>query len=151
MLPNNPIIINVVNRIVDKIGGKKSFISAHARLGDGYYAKNQDKIVQEHIKRIQEDFKDNNIGNNKNYLLPVIFLATDVNRNDTSLKPFFQAFPRVYMLDDFADLLEPLKFLKNPNDGMIMYEYLTPLVDLLVISRAGAGIGAGIAGGLGVD
>ncbi|CAG8776587.1 31900_t:CDS:1, partial [Racocetra persica] len=54
-----------------------------------------------------------------------------VNRNDTSLKPFFQTFPCVYTLDDFADLLEPLKVLKNPKDGMIMYEFLTPLVDLL--------------------
>ncbi|CAG8753909.1 16045_t:CDS:2, partial [Racocetra fulgida] len=58
MLPKNPIIINVVNRIVNKIGGTNSFISAHARLGDGYFVKNQDQTVQELIKRIQEDFKN---------------------------------------------------------------------------------------------
>ncbi|CAG8748763.1 21795_t:CDS:1 [Dentiscutata erythropus] len=136
MLPNNPIIINVVNTIVDKIGGMNSFIGVHARLGDGYFVKNQNKTVQGLIKRIQKDFKVISIENHKTSLPSVIFLATDVKRNDTSLQPFFQTFPCVYTLDDFADLLEPLKFLKNPEDGMIMYKFLTPLVDLLVISRS---------------
>ncbi|CAG8664107.1 4530_t:CDS:1, partial [Dentiscutata heterogama] len=131
MLPNNPIIINVVNRIVDKIGGTNSFIGVHARLGDGYFVKNQAKTVEGLIKRIQKGFNDISIENNKTSLSSVIFLATDVKRNETSLQPFFQTFPCVYTLDDFADLLEPLKFLKNPGDGMIMYEFLIPLVDLL--------------------
>ncbi|CAG8738035.1 15985_t:CDS:2, partial [Dentiscutata heterogama] len=115
MLPNNPIIINIVNRIVDKIGGTDSFIGVHTRLGDGYFAKNKNQTIQGLIKRIQ-DFKKVNIKKNKACLPSVIFLATDVNYNDSSLQPFFQTFPCVYTLYDFADLLEPLKFLKNPRD-----------------------------------
>ncbi|KAF0505744.1 ciga protein [Gigaspora margarita] len=135
MIPNNPIIINIVNKIVDKIGGTNNFIGAHARLKDGYFARNQNKTIKELIKKIQIDFKQINIKNDSTCLPTIIYLATDVKHNHKSLQPFFQTFPCVYTLNDFNDLLEPLKFLKNPKDDMIMYEFFIPLVDLLVTSR----------------
>ncbi|CAG8554518.1 26600_t:CDS:2, partial [Racocetra persica] len=135
MLPNNPTIINITNRIIDKIGGSNRFVGAHARLGDGFFFENQNKIVQGLIKNIQRDFKNINKTNDRACLPTKIFLATDVKRNHPSLQLFFQTFPCVYTIDDFNDLLEPLKHLKNPKDGMIMYEFLLPLVDLLVVSK----------------
>ncbi|CAG8570001.1 17604_t:CDS:1, partial [Gigaspora margarita] len=81
------------------------------------------------IKRIQEDFEDGVC------LTTNIFLAIDVKRDHISLQPFFQKFSCIYVLDDFKDLLEPLKFLKNSRDSMFLYEYLIPLVDLLVVSK----------------
>ncbi|CAG8566185.1 5468_t:CDS:1, partial [Scutellospora calospora] len=135
MLPNNPTIINIVNMIINKIGGKGTFIGVHARLGDGVFITNQNKTIQKFIERIQIDFKDIEVKSDKICLPTIIFLATDVKRNHPSLQPFFQTFPCVYTLDDFDDLLEPLKILRNPRDGMIMYEFLLPLVDLLIVSR----------------
>ncbi|KAF0537724.1 ciga protein [Gigaspora margarita] len=43
MLPNTPTIINVVDKIVDRIGGMDSFIGVYARLGDGFFIKKQKK------------------------------------------------------------------------------------------------------------
>ncbi|CAG8795433.1 10853_t:CDS:1, partial [Dentiscutata erythropus] len=116
LLPNNPKMINIVNGIIDRIGGTNSFIGVHARLGDGYFVKHQNEIVQELIKGIQKDFNHTDIKNDSACLPATIFLATDVERNHNSLQPFFQTFPCIYMLDDFNDLLESLKFLKNPKD-----------------------------------
>ncbi|CAG8606479.1 22130_t:CDS:1 [Cetraspora pellucida] len=135
MLPNNPIIINIVNNIVDKIGGPDSFVGVHARLGDGYFVENQNKTVQELIRKIQHDFKNYDVTNHESCLPTIIFLATDVKRDHLSLQPFFKTFPCVFTIDDFNDLLKPLKLLKNPRDGMIMYEFFLPLVDLLVVSK----------------
>ncbi|KAF0545732.1 ciga protein [Gigaspora margarita] len=129
ILPNNPIIINIVDKIVDKIGGIDSFIGVHARLKDGFFIKRQNNTVQGLIKSIQEDFEGGVC------LTTKIFLATDVRPDHVSLQPFFQSFSCIYVLDYFKDLLEPLKFLKNPRDGMFMYEFLIPLVDLIVVSK----------------
>ncbi|CAG8750206.1 8159_t:CDS:2, partial [Dentiscutata erythropus] len=116
LVPNNPTIINIVNRIIDIIGGTNNFIGVHARLGDGYFARSQNKTINGIIEKIQTDFEHIDIKNDSTCLPTIIFLATDVKHNHKSLQPFFQTFPCVYMLDDFNDLLEPLKFLKNPKD-----------------------------------
>ncbi|CAG8792130.1 6854_t:CDS:1, partial [Racocetra fulgida] len=129
MLPNNPTIINIVDKIIDKIGGLNSYIGVHARLRDGFFVKNQKSTINELVERIQTDFKDNVC------LTTKIFLAIDLKRDPIFLQPFFQTFTCTYILDDFNDLLEPLNFLKNPNDDMILYEFLIPLVDLLVVSK----------------
>ncbi|KAF0521123.1 ciga protein [Gigaspora margarita] len=132
MLPNNPTILKIVNRIVDRIGGTDNYIGVHARIGKGFL--NQNETMQNLTEVIQNDFKDIDVKNSNACLQTKIFLATDVPRNISSIQLFFQTFPCVYMLDDFDDLLEPLKSLKNPNDGMIMFEFLIPFVDLLVVS-----------------
>ncbi|CAG8519996.1 4320_t:CDS:2 [Dentiscutata erythropus] len=129
MIPNNPIINNIVDKIIDKIGGMNSFIGVHARLKDGFFAKRQNNTVQGLIKKIQTDFKDGVC------LTTKIYLAVDVKRDHKSLRPLFQTFSCIYVLDDFNDLLEPLKLLKNPQNGMIMYKFLIPLVDLVVVSK----------------
>ncbi|CAG8573448.1 19281_t:CDS:1 [Gigaspora rosea] len=135
MLPNNPTILNIVNKIVNKIGGTDNFIGVHARLGDGHFSRHQDITVQNLVETIQNDFKNIDIKIDGNAYLPKkIFLATD-KKNSESLQLFFQTFPYVYTLDDFDDLLEPLKSLKNPSDGKNMHEFLLPFVDLLVVSR----------------
>ncbi|CAG8755057.1 6485_t:CDS:1, partial [Racocetra fulgida] len=128
MLPNNPTIINIVDKIVDKIGVTNGFIGVHARLGNGFL-KNQNNTIEGLIKRIKTDFEDNVCLTSK------IFLAIDLKRDHISLQSFFQTFSCTYILDDFNDLLEPLKFLKNLKDDMILYEFLIPLVDLLVVSK----------------
>ncbi|CAG8799593.1 21516_t:CDS:2 [Gigaspora margarita] len=133
MLPNNPTILKIVNRIVDRIGGTDNYIGVHARIGKGFL--NQNETMQNLTEAIQNDFKDIDVKNSNACLQTKIFLATDVPRNISSIQLFFQTFPCVYMLDDFDDLLEPLKSLKNPNDDMIMFEFLIPFVDLLVVSR----------------
>ncbi|CAG8637680.1 15661_t:CDS:2 [Racocetra persica] len=129
MLPNNPTMINIMDKIIDKIGGTNGFIGVHARLGNGRFRINQNNTIEELIKRIKTDFKDNVCLTSK------IFLAIDLKRDHIFLQSFFQTFSCAYILDDFNDLLEPLKFLKNPKDGMILYEFLIPLVDLLVVSK----------------
>ncbi|CAG8520017.1 4321_t:CDS:1 [Dentiscutata erythropus] len=129
MLPNNPLLIYTVDKIFNKIGGINSYIGVHARLKDGFFIKNRKNTIKGLIERIQEGFEDDVC------LTKKIYLAIDVKRNHPSLKPFFQTFSCIYVLDDFNDFLEPLKFLRNPRDGMILYKFLIPLVDLLVASK----------------
>ncbi|CAG8738559.1 12906_t:CDS:1, partial [Dentiscutata heterogama] len=129
MLPNNPIINNIADKIVDKIGGLNSFIGVHSRLRSGFFVKRRNNTVQGLIEKIQTDFKDGVC------LTTKIYMAIDLERNHSSLQPLFKTFSCIYVLDDFNDLLEPLKFLKNPRDGMIMYKFLIPLVDLIVVSK----------------
>ncbi|CAG8696100.1 10235_t:CDS:2 [Dentiscutata heterogama] len=74
----------------------------------------QNQMVQKLIKSLQEDFKHIKVKNNSPCSQKKIFLATDVQKNDTSIQPFFQTFHCIYVLGDFNDLLEPLKSLKKP-------------------------------------
>ncbi|CAG8736397.1 2556_t:CDS:1 [Dentiscutata erythropus] len=129
MLPNNPIINYIADKIIDKIGGMNSYIGVHPRLKDSFFAKRRNNTVQGLIEKIQTDFKDGVC------LTTKIYLAIDIKRDHSSLQPFFQTFSCIYVLDDFNDLLEPLRFLKNPRDGMILYDFLIPLVDLIVVSK----------------
>ncbi|CAG8790815.1 12868_t:CDS:1, partial [Dentiscutata erythropus] len=129
MLPNNPIIIKTVDKIINKIGGIDSYIGAHARLKDGHFISRRNETVQGLIERIQTDFKD------EVCLTTKIYLAVDVERDHESLQPLFQTFSCIYVLEDFNDFLVPLKYLKNPKDGMYLYEFLVPLVDLIVASK----------------
>ncbi|CAG8466957.1 4441_t:CDS:2 [Gigaspora rosea] len=115
MLPNNPTILKIVNKIVNRIGGTDSYIGIHARIGKGFL--NQNETMQNLTEIIQNDFKDIDAKNSSSICLKTkIFLATDVPH-------------------DFDVLLEPLKSLTNPNDGVMMFEFLIPFVDLLVVSR----------------
>ncbi|CAG8640411.1 2748_t:CDS:1 [Dentiscutata erythropus] len=130
ILPNNPILINITEKIVAEIGGTNNFIGVHARLEGNSFLKNHNNTVQSFIKRIKEDFEGDVC------LKTNIFLATDIKRDNIVLQPFFQTFSScIYMLDNFNGFLEPLKFFKNPRDGVIMYELFVPLVDLLVVSK----------------
>ncbi|RIB22139.1 hypothetical protein C2G38_2140349 [Gigaspora rosea] len=135
MLINNLTMVDIVNKIINKIGGTDSFIGVHARLGDGGFAKAKKRTVQKLIKRLQEDFKHIKVNNNSFCSQTKIYLATDVKKSNSFLKPFFQTFPCTYVLTDFNDLLVPLKSLKNPRDGKIMYEFLIRFVDLLTVSK----------------
>ncbi|CAG8545969.1 1553_t:CDS:1, partial [Dentiscutata heterogama] len=129
-LPNNPTLINITEKIVDKIRGTNNFIGVHSRLKDNSFLKSQNNTVQSFIKGIEKDFEGDVC------LKTNIFLATDIKRDHIALQPLFQNFSScIYMLDDFNDLLEPLKFLKKPRDGMIMYEFFVTLIDLLVVSK----------------
>ncbi|CAG8646046.1 10488_t:CDS:1 [Acaulospora colombiana] len=155
MVPNNPIILEVVEKITSRIGKARAngYIGIHARLGD-HFSKKSEATIQGIIDRLKTDFSDpksnpNNNTNTENVIDPdfnkacypkfnskspiIIYLATDSHRNDTSLRPFLETFPCVYMLDDFQ--IEPAKDIVNPLDGTNMFKYLVSLVDLLVASR----------------
>ncbi|CAG8756960.1 2157_t:CDS:1 [Cetraspora pellucida] len=135
MLPNNPTILNIVDKIVDKIGGTNSYIGVHARIGDLRFLWSENETVKNLIETLQNDYNHTDLKNVSTCLPTKIYLATDGGHNTASLQPFFETFPCVYVRDDFDDLLEPLRSLRNPNDDTIMYEFLKPFVDLLVVSR----------------
>ncbi|GBC02783.1 hypothetical protein RclHR1_04820001 [Rhizophagus clarus] len=73
---------------------------------------------------------------------PIIYLASDKPRNDHRLKKFLREFPCVFMLfSNFEKYLEPLKKVKNPRDGALLYRYFVPFVDGIVAARGNKFIG----------
>ncbi|CAG8446240.1 9912_t:CDS:1, partial [Funneliformis caledonium] len=59
---------------------------------------------------------------------------TDLSRNDTILSSFLSKFPCVLILSDFNEILHPLLELYNSRDGTLLFKFLEPLVNSLIVS-----------------
>jgi len=62
---------------------------------------------------------------------PMVFLATDVHqpRESSLLANYLDQFPCTMFLTDFEASLAVLEEIKNPNDGMSMFQYMVALMD----------------------
>ncbi|KAG0247848.1 hypothetical protein BG011_000810 [Mortierella polycephala] len=72
-----------------------------------------------------------------------IYLATDAHRprENAIFDRLFETFNCVFTLDDFSDELAPLYEFRNPEDGTLMAKFLIPMVDAMVVAKAGAFFG----------
>ncbi|KAF9574079.1 hypothetical protein EC968_007471 [Mortierella alpina] len=72
-----------------------------------------------------------------------IYLATDAHhpRSNPIFDRLFETFECVFTLDDFAEDLEELRRFRNPEDGTLMTKFLIPMVDAMVVAKAGAFFG----------
>jgi hypothetical protein len=62
-------------------------------------------------------------------------VASDLRKDDESMKVFLDKFPCLKMLSDFIDQLEPYKTIINPVNNKVMYRYFIPLTDLMVAAN----------------
>nr|CAG8548486.1 11271_t:CDS:1 [Entrophospora candida] len=149
LMPNNKIMLEVVDKIVDNLGGFLNFISIHARIGDNHFRSNRNQYLKKFINNVNNDFP--NLSNFQkalypnhschsqsyfNYSTPNLFITSDVTKNSNLITPLIEAFPCLYMLSDFDPLIEPYRTLVNPIDNKILHKFLLPLTDLMVAARA---------------
>ncbi|KAF9954330.1 hypothetical protein BGZ72_004676 [Mortierella alpina] len=82
-------------------------------------------------------------GRRSNGRFTPIYLATDAHhpRSNPIFDRLFETFECVFTLDDFAEDLEELKRFRNPEDGTLMTKFLIPMVDAMVVAKAGAFFG----------
>ncbi|KAF0471863.1 ciga protein [Gigaspora margarita] len=83
---------------------------------------------------LAEECVQNSPPEKRNY--PIIYFATDSTKSDPKLTRFFEEFPCVFMLSNFTDWTETLKFILNPIDNVSLYEFLIPLIDAVVVARS---------------
>ncbi|POG72603.1 hypothetical protein GLOIN_2v1593353 [Rhizophagus irregularis DAOM 181602=DAOM 197198] len=162
ILPKNEIMLNVVKRISDKMGGTFNYLSFHGRAGDGHYKLLADERIANVINNLRKDMPDfnkinmnlyNNLTDSERHELCFknielsprakkfsrftrIFIASDVPKSSPPLQVIFQTFPCAYMMSDFEEELEPLNQIINTVDKQNMYKFILPLVDLMVGSNA---------------
>ncbi|KAG0345721.1 hypothetical protein BG004_003203 [Podila humilis] len=72
-----------------------------------------------------------------------IYLATDARhpRSNPIFSKLFSTFDCVFVLDDFEEDLELLHEFRNPDDGVLLTKFLIPMVDAMVVAKAGAFFG----------
>ncbi|KAG0333682.1 hypothetical protein BG000_008955 [Podila horticola] len=72
-----------------------------------------------------------------------IYLATDAHRPRANpiFDKLFETFDCIFTLDDFAEDIEPLQQFRNPEDGVLMAEFLIPMVDAMVVAKSAAFFG----------
>ncbi|CAG8786397.1 1223_t:CDS:1, partial [Acaulospora morrowiae] len=109
MVPNNPIILEMVDMIINKIGKENNYVGVHARLGD-HFSKHSEKTVQKLIDNLKRDFSGHRSGTNQDNEINldfnktcypkfdskssiIIYLATDAHRKAECLRPFIEMFP----------------------------------------------------------
>ncbi|KAF9280256.1 hypothetical protein BGZ68_007352 [Mortierella alpina] len=82
-------------------------------------------------------------GRRSNGRFTPIYLATDAHypRSNPIFNRLFETFECIFTLDDFAEDLEELKRFRNPEDGTLMTKFLIPMVDAMVVAKAGAFFG----------
>ncbi|CAI2170414.1 10254_t:CDS:2 [Funneliformis geosporum] len=142
---NNPVVLDVSKKIVQKLGGKGNYVGVHARF---LSTSNSKKFIQKSFTRltlalknyfndIPQDLKGTSNDLCKLDFIPssrVIYLATDLSRNDAILSSFLSKFPCVLILSDFKKILHPLLELYNPRDGTLLFKFLEPLVNSQIAS-----------------
>ncbi|CAJ0630233.1 19108_t:CDS:1 [Entrophospora sp. SA101] len=148
LVPIDPIMLSVVGSIAEKLGGAGEYISAHARGGDHTFKETREEHFAMLVKNIDENFPEaskystslktcplsfTKPENNKNR---IIYVASDLDKNDESMKIFLKEFPCLKMLSDFTDQLEPYQHFINPVDNKVMRNYLMPLTDLMVAANS---------------
>ncbi|KAH9810423.1 hypothetical protein DFH28DRAFT_498411 [Melampsora americana] len=72
----------------------------------------------------------------------ILYIATDstIPTRESSLIPFFKAFPCVFVLNDFG-LGDELKQLRNMKDGVYLGGFFAPLLDAIVSARSKGVVG----------
>ncbi|KAG0268374.1 hypothetical protein DFQ27_006866 [Actinomortierella ambigua] len=72
-----------------------------------------------------------------------IFLATDAHnpRGNPIFGNLFATFDCLFTLDDFREELEELEQFRNPDDGVRLAPFLIPMIDAMVVAKAGAFFG----------
>ncbi|CAJ0747684.1 10080_t:CDS:2 [Entrophospora sp. SA101] len=145
-VPNNPVILSVVSSVVEKMGGVGDYISAHARGGDNVYAKKSKEHFTDLVMQIDKKYPEipPYLTSLKNECPPIdkgeitkrnLYVASDVGRENESMKVILDKFPCLRMLSDFRDQLEPYGSLINPVDNKVMSRFLIPLTDLMVAAN----------------
>nr|CAG8435696.1 14842_t:CDS:2 [Entrophospora candida] len=146
-IPSNPVMLNVVASIAEKMGGAGNYISSHARGGDGGFATKIEEHFTDLVRQIDKKYPEISpyLISLKNKCPPIeknettkrknLYVASDLNREYESMKVFLDKFPCLKMLFDFEDQLEPYKSLINPVDNKVMSHFLIPLTDLMVAAN----------------
>ncbi|RUS26311.1 hypothetical protein BC938DRAFT_470941 [Jimgerdemannia flammicorona] len=154
---SNRQLIDTVDHVVETLGGPRSYVSLHARVGDGAFERNRDKVLTQLWADFSKKFPPlpgppaaqvtpaqcldpaTRPLAVQNGSLPFIFMATD-DRNPRAAKyfsKFYEAYPCIFTLADVLDYpSSPLAELKNPVDGLKMGKFMIPFLDGMVASRA---------------
>ena len=82
-------------------------------------------------------------GHNNTFLQEIpLYIATDVDpRRHPAFKPFFHAFPCIYFLSSFEDVVNTLKQIRAAFGTSNLGPYLIPLLDALVVGNSAGMIG----------
>ncbi len=142
---SHPTLLDITEKISDKLGGRMKYLSAHARIGDGRFKESSQFNIEKLIKNINRylNKKNSNLSDNAECKQDdhtksskIIYLASDVSsKDDENLKPIFKMFPCTLMLDDFKDLLIPMDKLINERDGLKLTKFLIPILDLMIAAN----------------
>ncbi|KAG9287291.1 hypothetical protein G9A89_008921 [Geosiphon pyriformis] len=144
----NPVLLDVANEITKKLGGSGQYVGIHLRAGDHGYKKYKKETIQILIEAMEKDeilsetnseiygsemsFSKCASSNNQK-----IYLATDIEKHDKALIPFFSKYPCTFILKNFTDQLSPLKKMINSRDGTNLYNHFIPMVDLVIAAKGG--------------
>ncbi|CAB5215583.1 unnamed protein product [Rhizophagus irregularis] len=158
-LISHPILLKVVNNIINKLGGFGTFLGVHVRTGDSIFKENIKNTIDLIIKDIKNTSKipsqippqippqispqmidipksKNHFINCKSRNKRIIFIATDSSNPFMELSKIFFTFDCVFTLKDFEDLIEPLRNINYTFDRNIkMLDFFYPLIDLLIIAN----------------
>lgn len=154
---SNPLLLRTLDNVVTTIGGPRKYVSLHARVGDGAFARGANKVMSQLWADFSGKFPPLPGGAIdpatpteclkpltrpeavRNGSLPLVFLATDERnpRNAKLFANFFAAYPCIITLNDVFDYAtSPLAELSNPIDGLKLGKFMIPFLDGLVASRA---------------
>lgn len=158
-----PELFAEADAIIAKLGGPRSYISLHARVGDSIFERFSSQVMGRLIADL-EKYKplllssSSPVDNNKEqclehpggsrlaidwstYTTPrplVLFMATDAAnpREHPLFQSIYDTFPCVFTLSDFYDYRQSaLSRLVNPADGIHYGKFLVPFLDGLIASH----------------
>ncbi|KAF7731826.1 hypothetical protein EC973_008341 [Apophysomyces ossiformis] len=159
-----PELFNELDAILAKLGGPKTYVAIHARVGDSLFERFSSQIMDQLWTKLQRytglirppmqtdsldpvcfapPQRQRAINWAKKEVIPgrplVLFMATDATepRTHPLFERIYSTFPCVITLSDVYDHSQSsLMHLTNPADGVPYGKYLIPFLDGLIASRA---------------
>ncbi|RHZ72465.1 hypothetical protein Glove_242g86 [Diversispora epigaea] len=146
--PNNPIILSIVENIVESLGDSFKFVSTHINSRNLMNRIKKNKLMGLLFKEIEVEFQSPSYIHDQTFLESrcklmypdkpdvVLYIATDVEPGDKVIKKILQQFPCTFTLANFSDHLQPIEELRNPLDGLLLDKFLSPIIDLMVAAHS---------------
>lgn len=147
---SQPDLVRAADSIVMRLGGPFTYLALHARVGDGPFLRNSEKVIQ----GLYEKFSLKNppppnvtvlspaecLSPSYSKDFPLIYIATDNRkypRRDPLFSIFFKSYPCVLTLSDvFSISNSSLGKVINPHDKKNIGNLMIPFLDGLVTVRS---------------
>ncbi|CAG8593801.1 10434_t:CDS:2, partial [Ambispora gerdemannii] len=158
---DTPEIVIASDRIVTQLGGVGNYIGLNVISEKEYFkslsgktGKNITKLVKEEAKQFKPRYESTSTRKKQHATLAgkcrstsvksetVVYLATDEEKIHEQFAPLFLNFPCTFTLLNFETRVRELKNLTNLVDGVNLYKFLKPILDLTIAAKGGKFIGS---------
>ncbi|CAB4441294.1 unnamed protein product [Rhizophagus irregularis] len=151
---NNPKILNVSEKIIEKLGGKGNYIGLHIEIRHKTFRINANYNIDLIYRNLMKHLLNSNLlRNSKNFFnynlkeclknnIPIIYIATDSFEPRSRFSKLYENIPCIFTLFDLSKDLDNFgKIPSEYDEDVDLTNFYVPIIDLLITAHGKTFIG----------